>query len=619
MAADTGAHPPSKSAAKNKKRKNKKKAEKNANNNGEITEPKNEPDDDADDAEGDAGEDDEDVGPSRNASVVESSTNHAPVSEEKEEAKDGAKDEETNELPIRNGSNESAAETSTDTSASIPAAQSQTDAPEEATPQPIQSTQPAQSAQEDSDTIARLDAMAKERDSLQAEVAELRKSLQDIQSKHEEELSNVREEVDEIQAGKERAEEQYRTLLGKVNTIRSQLGERLKADAEELSLARSQIEELQEKQKELQAKHDEKESTIRDMSRQVKTHNDELTELRNRSNLSTSNWSKERDEYNSQLAFAREEFESAKQAMQDWEVLAMEERSLRENLSERVGELDDQLTTLREAYERVSSERDGQNTTVDGLQRALHDLQEARKQELREMVENSQSQLDALRKQADESAQKAAESANKLEATQKELERYIPFEREVKEKNLLLGKLRHEAVILNDHLTKALRFLKKGRPEDNVDRQIVTNHFLHFLALDRSDPKKFQILQLIAALLGWTEEQREQAGLARPGASNAQLRVPLSPFRRTPSTPGLTSDFVTSPTGSSRESLAELWSDFLEREAEESAGGRRGSSVVGQRSASVTSPPPRQDQPGLGIRAVSSGQMNPPQKLTEES
>ena len=81
----------------------------------------------------------------------------------------------------------------------------------------------------------------------------------------------------------------------------------------------------------------------------------------------------------------------------------------------------------------------------------------------------------------------------------------MPFEKEVKEKNLLIGKLRHEAVILNDHLTKALRFLKRGKPEDNVDRQIVTNHFLHFLALDRSDPKKFQILQLIAALLGWTD------------------------------------------------------------------------------------------------------------------
>ena len=120
-------------------------------------------------------------------------------------------------------------------------------------------------------------------------------------------------------------------------------------------------------------------------------------------------------------------------------------------------------------------------------------------------VESSQAQLETLRKQAEESAKKASEAAKQLETTKKDLERALPFEKEVKEKNLLIGKLRHEAVILNDHLTKALRFLKRGKPEDNVDRQIVTNHLLHFLALDRSDPKKFQVLQLIAALLGWSE------------------------------------------------------------------------------------------------------------------
>ena len=92
-----------------------------------------------------------------------------------------------------------------------------------------------------------------------------------------------------------------------------------------------------------------------------------------------------------------------------------------------------------------------------------------------------------------------------MESTQKELQRALPFEKEVKEKNLLIGKLRHEAVTLNEHLTKALRILKKGRPEDNVDKQIITNYFLHFLGLDRSDPKKFEALQLISALLGWTD------------------------------------------------------------------------------------------------------------------
>ena len=36
-------------------------------------------------------------------------------------------------------------------------------------------------------------------------------------------------------------------------------------------------------------------------------------------------------------------------------------------------------------------------------------------------------------------------------------------------------------------------------------RELVTNHVLQFLSLDRSDPKKFQILQLISSLLGWTD------------------------------------------------------------------------------------------------------------------
>jgi hypothetical protein len=209
-----------------------------------------------------------------------------------------------------------------------------------------------------------------------------------------------------------------------------------------------------------------------------------------------------------------------------------------------------------------------------------------------------------------------------LESTQKELERALPFEKEVKEKNLLIGKLRHEAVTLNEHLTKALRILKKGRPEDNVDRQIITNYFLHFLAIDRSDPKKFEALQLISALLGWTDgtfpsfsitrllprlyanlppEQKEQAGLARPGTSHSVtgLRIPLSPFRRTPSTLSLnaaaTDPMLMASSSSNKESLAELWQDFLEREATE---GKAGSA---SRRESAASPPPPRTSSGLGI------------------
>ena len=94
----------------------------------------------------------------------------------------------------------------------------------------------------------------------------------------------------------------------------------------------------------------------------------------------------------------------------------------------------------------------------------------ARRRELREIVENSQAQVESLQKQLQEVESRAAESTSSLEATKQELERALPFEKEVKEKNLLIGKLRHEAVILNDHLTKALRYLKKSKPEDTIDK-----------------------------------------------------------------------------------------------------------------------------------------------------
>jgi hypothetical protein len=110
----------------------------------------------------------------------------------------------------------------------------------------------------------------------------------------------------------------------------------------------------------------------------------------------------------------------------------------------------------------------------------------------------------------------------------------------------------------------------------------VTNHFLQFLALDRSDPKKFQILQLIAALLGWSDDQKEQAGLARPGSNSVgfgSIRglMVQSPIHRTPSTPALSHEYFpdsgSAISPASKETLGELWQNFLEQEATASSKG----------------------------------------------
>ena len=51
--------------------------------------------------------------------------------------------------------------------------------------------------------------------------------------------------------------------------------------------------------------------------------------------LSQQNWVKEKEELVDQEACVREEFKSTKQAMHDWEILAMEERNIRRDLTNR--------------------------------------------------------------------------------------------------------------------------------------------------------------------------------------------------------------------------------------------------------------------------------------------
>ncbi|KAH1345323.1 hypothetical protein KXW91_001592 [Aspergillus fumigatus] len=417
----------------------------------------------------------------------------------------------------------------------------------------------------------RFDALVRDRDSLRAEVTDMRKSLEEIQLKHSAEMEAFQRKLDDAETKKEHAETQFQKLLERVNTIKAQLGERLKEDAEELAQANSKIEELEQQNSCLRDNLDAKTSELAELTQDIERKSNEIVTLRSRSNLSQQNWLKEKEELLQQESYLQSEFEQAKEAMHNWEILAMEERSIRESLGEKVIDLEEQLVALKDSYEKVACERDSQIATVDGLQRALQEIQSARKQELRDLVESSNTQLEELRRALQGAEAKAFEAESALQAAQKELERVKPFEKEVKEKNLLIGKLRHEAVTLNDHLTKALRFLKKGRAEDNVDRHIVTNHLLQFLALDRSDPKKFQILQLIAALLGWTDEQREQAGLARPGTSSnaGKFKMPSISMHRTPSTPTLATDFLDHG-NPNKESLAELWSNFLEQESQAS-------------------------------------------------
>ncbi|KAL2117100.1 hypothetical protein VTJ04DRAFT_9268 [Mycothermus thermophilus] len=471
-----------------------------------------------------------------------------------------------------------------------------------AVPPPTSSTPPPES------TPAAMSQDTGDIEALRLEVEKLRAELESEKKARAEEEARLRAELEEAVAAREEAEERHQTLLARVEKIKETLGDRLRRDKEELEEANHRVEELEAQNDDLRAQLARRDEEADRLRSEVQEQGRELASLRSRSNLSQQNWQKEKDETARQLQHLRSELESTTAAMGEWEVIAMEERSLRESLADKVADLEEQLAGARESFERADADREAQAQAVDRLQRALQELQETRKRELREMVESAEEQTQALQKRAREADERAAQAEAAREQLAKELERTAPFEKEVKEKNLLIGKLRHEAIVLNDHLTKALKYIKKTKPEETIDKQLITNHILQFLSLDRSDPKKFQILQVIAGLLNWTDEQREKAGLARPGGSAASanhhhhnhhntLRLPTSPFHRTPSSPALSSEFFSDLPSSTaspataaggKESLADLWASFLEQSVAEETGSVAGSGT-GSRKDSLAS------------------------------
>ena len=79
---------------------------------------------------------------------------------------------------------------------------------------------------------------------------------------------------------------------------------------------------------------------------------------------------------------------------------------------------------------------------------------------------------------------------------------------------------------------EALRRLRRGAANTNVDRRLVTNILLTFLNTPREDTKRFEILGLLASILSWSDEERGRAGLQRMGTNSASAAT--SPSRPHP-------------------------------------------------------------------------------------
>ncbi|KAF7325880.1 Guanylate kinase [Mycena kentingensis (nom. inval.)] len=398
-------------------------------------------------------------------------------------------------------------------------------------------------------------------------------------------IAKLQRELERTREEKETLAAQYRNLLAKLTTMRTTLGNKLKQDAEELDRREALVQQLQ-------AQNEDLTSTVEVLKEELISASSEAE----RATAEVSNLRSRAFEENAQEMILRErelretqtELERCRMEKEEWERVASQDKVIADEARSNSDMYRRDLELEREAREREAAELESERERCANLQSVLQDFQANTDHELRQAVKDYDLQLMQATQSLAEYKHRALTAELELEESKTNTSRTQVLEKEVKEKTVLVEKLRHEAIILNEHLMEALRRLRRNSTDTNVDRRLVTNVLLSFLTTPRADAKRFEMLTLLASILSWTDIEREKAGLQR---IQSNLAPPPSSFwgrRSSTSTPPAPSELEKTD---ETESFSRLWVEFLLTE-----------------SSSGSDPPPKQSQsnPGTPIRANSS-------------
>ncbi|SPC64296.1 related to RUD3 - suppressor of uso1-1 transport defect [Ustilago sp. UG-2017b] len=390
------------------------------------------------------------------------------------------------------------------------------------------------------------------------------------------ELTRVREERDTY-------ESQYRSLLSKLTTMRATLGDRLRQDAEELDRRETQIEILSSKVDELTTLTTTLQSELVTAHEESGRLDQEVTKLRAEVGEGKGRGEEGRERELSEL------LERVKLDAHGWQSACLEERAKREDAEARLSgaQQGEELARQGEQHWKVLAERE--SASAAELSAVLEEFQSSQESELQRALGDYRSQLDSLSSSLAQYKGRAEAAESKLKETEDLASQSEKIAGQVKEKNLLIGKLRHEAVILNEHLTEALRRLRNDQSDSNVDKRLVTNLLIQFITTPRADGKRYEMLNLIAGVLGWKEEERELAGLQRSSGGQRSARPSIS-ARSVSGIGGAREMREREGSVGCDESFSNLFVEFLLSEAERGKEGKGGDGGEGGGATAPSTP-----------------------------
>ncbi|WFD26687.1 hypothetical protein MNAN1_001672 [Malassezia nana] len=401
-----------------------------------------------------------------------------------------------------------------------------------------------------------------------------------LEELHMQDENALRDEFMRLQDERDSYEEQYRALLSKVSQMRTTLGERLQQDAEELDRREQQIERLTGQVGELEA-------TTAALQQELGEAQEEAAKLASETDQLRQKLNQPPPEDHAAVFESLKERHKSLQGMLDanqmelqrWKSALLEERAGKQDLEKRQQQLKQALTEAEEREHRAQAVAEQEKQVAKQLQQALEELQYGQENDHQRMVDEMQQKAEVAESELENYKLRIEQMETRMEEANQAVERCGSLEQEVREKNLLIGKLRHEAVILNEHLTGALNRLRRDSADEQIDRRLMSNLILQFLGVPRADARRYEILRLMASILQWNDAEREKAGLQRQGERSTGysflgLRGLLSSQSSQPSQPE-------EKTGD--ESVTNLFVEFLlsevERAKANSGAGQDGSST----------------------------------------
>ena len=389
---------------------------------------------------------------------------------------------------------------------------------------------------------------------LRKEIEVLQNQLNEYQKNNSND-SNLIKELEKVKNERDTFENQYNTLLSKISSMKN-VFHKMKESQQELETVQERLTEYESQNTKMKSKLVSMTKQNEEFVHTITTLNKELSNLENDYEALQNKC----DEYENAINEYEMKLED-KATMNSYQIKEYESKvnQLNTEIEEMkvvIGNNKRDLKDLKDEKEELITYLENSKKNEEQLNGTINELKitvQNNEKTFKDEIKCKDQQLKSLRIQLDSTIDNEKGHLEEIKTLRSEIDKLNEvtklkdkFEQESKEQALQIGKLRQEAIILNEHLRKALGMLKQSSESETVDKELISNLLVSFVSIPRADPKKFEVLQLLSNFLNWDDEKKQQAGLINNPNKSQKKNGPVS----------------------KTQSFVSLWTDFLEKESE---------------------------------------------------